>query len=136
MDHTRTAPRPPDDLGDSGRALWAEVHETWELGSHETRLLLEACRTADELDMIREAIRSGPATVEGSKGQPRPSPLWEEARRHREQLTRLLVALRLPDDTASAPPSAASLRAQHAAQARWGAEKDKRARSAQARRRG
>lgn len=130
-------PGPPDDLEESGRALWTEIHSGWELGPHESRLLLEACRLADELDMIRQAIREGPATVEGSKGQPRPSPLWEEARRHREQLSRLITALSFPADSGaeSAPMTPAQLKAQRAGQARWNAERARRESQQRARRR-
>ncbi len=131
-----TVPRAPSDLLKSGRALWRETVQAWELTPAEQRVLVEACRTADELDMIRAAIRESPPTVEGSKGQPRPSPLWEEARRHREQLARLFAALKLPAEVAEVAAggsSVTSIRASRAANARWDAQRRSEA-EAQARR--
>lgn len=133
---TPPVPRPPSDLAASGKRLWREVHEEWQLGPHEAKLLLEACRTVDELDSLRAAIRESSALVEGSRGQPRAHPAFEEVRRHREQLARLVTALRLPADEVSAPPSVASARAAKAAEARWSREQAKQAKAAQAKRRG
>lgn len=110
---------PPADLGEPGRQLWEQVVNDFELGPDELGALVEACRTTDELDDLRAALRSAPLTVLGSTGQPVAHPLLAEIRRHRDTLARLLERLNLPagDEDAGATP--AQRRAQRAAQQRW-----------------
>lgn len=111
---------PPPDLQASGRALWSDVLGAYEVHEGELRLLAEAARTLDELVALREALKGEPATVPGSTGQERAHPLYEELRRHRETLSKLLTALRIPyaDEVEGVTPAVSAAR--RAAQARWG----------------
>jgi hypothetical protein len=67
-----------------------------EFEPHEVPMLVEACRTVDELDRLAAAGRTEPATVVGSRGQLVPHPLWAELRRHRTVLAQLLRQLQPP----------------------------------------
>lgn len=88
-----TAPRAPSGLRTAGRALWRDVQGRYELESHETRLLLEMCRTADTLDALAAIVeQEGP--IEASTG--RAHPALVEARQLRIAFARLSAALRLP----------------------------------------
>jgi hypothetical protein len=92
MNHKQ--PGPPKGLQTSGKALWRAVLAEFDLSPSELRLLREASRTTDELDRIAEAMPDADLTVKGSRGQPRPTPLLDEARKHRDTLVRLLTALK------------------------------------------
>jgi nucleotide-binding universal stress UspA family protein len=87
-------PNPPKGLQTSGKALWRAVLAEFDLSPAELRLLHEAGRTTDELDRLAAAMPDASLTVMGSRGQPRPSPLLDEARKHRDTLVRLLTALK------------------------------------------
>lgn len=114
-------PQPPSDLAAAGRRLWREIVAEYELSPAEMAILREACRTADECERIRIALAAAEPTTLGSTGQERGNPLLGEARRHREQLSRLISALALPKDSEQVGLTPASRRAQHAAQTRWAA---------------
>ncbi len=109
----------PDDLGDRGRLFWQSTVEGVEFRSDEVALLHELCRTLDEVDALREAIREGGLTVVGSKGQPRPNPLLASLHASRALLIRLAQQLALPDEDEEIGQTHASRQAQRAAQARW-----------------
>ena len=127
MDNTTEVPT-PDDLEDAGAALWQAVTETYDLDVSELALLAHCARLEDELARLRSALLAGDMIVSGSMGQPRPSPLLDEMRKHREVLGRLLKQLDLPqsDDDAGEDkprwiaPDVAHERAKKAAAARWG----------------
>jgi hypothetical protein len=110
---------PPADLEEAGLALWGQVVSDFDLGPDEIGALIEACRTADELADLREAMRGQPMTVLGSTGQPVAHPLLAELRRHRDTLARLLERLNLPAGDEDAGSTPAQKRAQRAAQQRW-----------------
>lgn len=87
------APKAPAGLGRAGSALWSAVTTEYELEPHEERLLLEMCRTADQLDAL--------AVVVGREGVMDPQtgrahPALAEARQQRIAYARLSAALRLP----------------------------------------
>jgi hypothetical protein len=109
----------PTGLGDSGRALWSEIADTYDLRPDERRLLEDACREADLIDRLEAEIGSPDHALEvrGSMGQPVSSPLVSEIRQHRTTLRALLGSLKLPDEQASAQPR--SVQARDAAKARW-----------------
>lgn len=107
---------PPADLAKSGRALWTATLASFELDATELRLLTEACRVADELDTLRDALASSEPLVAGSQGQPRPNPLYDEMRRHRDSLVKLVAAIGIPQ---SERPASTSDAARAAASARW-----------------
>ena len=88
-----SAPRAPAGLGKAGRDLWRKTSAVYELSPAEARILAEACRTADELDRMRDELAQGSPLVKGSTGQPRANPMFDEVRKHRETLARLLTAL-------------------------------------------
>jgi hypothetical protein len=111
-------PRPPSGLKAPGRRLWAAVVERYVLTAAELSVLVEACRTSDELE---RAVRVLPElTTLGSTGQLKPHPLLEEVRRHRTLLERLTTALALPDEDQDVGQRGPSRHAQRAARARWG----------------
>lgn len=88
-------PKPAPGLKAPGRRLWTSVQSEYELEEHETALLLEACRTVDQLDALDGLVsREGPLD-ESSQGR-RAHPALTEARQQRIALARLLAALRLP----------------------------------------
>ncbi len=87
---------PPEDLATEGLALWAAVTEAYELDRHELSLLRTACRTADRLEDIAEALVGAPLTVENKRGDLVPQPLLVEQRQQSLVLARLLASLRLP----------------------------------------
>jgi len=94
---------PPNDLQASGRALWRSILEDYDLSKPELALLREACRTADEREALRSAVLAAEVVTEGSTGQPVVNKVYDELRKHREALTRLLTALELPVDKPAAP---------------------------------
>lgn len=114
----------PKNLGKAGAALWKDITAKFELDPDDAALLEHVCRTADELDRLSEAARIAEPMVEGSKRQPVVNPIFEEVRRHRITLARLLKDLALPDPEDEAKPRdpAAdwrSARARKAAETRW-----------------
>lgn len=113
---------PPDGLGDAGLALWRSIVPAYELRPDEVRLLADACREADLVARLEEALTDAPLMVIGSQGQQVINPLMQEVRQHRTVLAQLLKALKLPDSPAGAKQkaAAASEQARAAARARWG----------------
>ena len=114
-------PRVPAGLGRSGSSLWREIVGLYELRPDERRVLEQACRTADTLARLEEALTTAPLTVAGSMGQLREHPLLSEARQQRALLGRLLAQLRLPDadDLGDLRARERSVHARRAAQSRW-----------------
>ncbi len=95
--------RAPTGLSAAGKRLWTSVTGHYELDEHEARLLLEACRTVDLLDLLEAAVRRDGPLVSSPQGE-RAHPAAVEARQQRITLARLLAALRLPDEEADARP--------------------------------
>ncbi|MFJ5306126.1 hypothetical protein [Streptomyces sp. NPDC088350] len=116
----------PDGLGEASLSLWQEVQGTFELGPGETALLVEACRTVDELEAMGLALAAGPALVQGSTGQPKASPLFAEARAHRLVLGKLLEQMALPDEGEDVGRTPNQERASKAANVRWDLERRRR----------
>jgi hypothetical protein len=91
-----------------------------DLRPDELAALAQAASTVDELERLQAALANAPLTVSGSKGQPRPNPLLDEVRRHREVLARLLARIEVPDDDAEAEQDRkASSNRQASALRRW-----------------
>jgi len=99
---------PPKDLQGPGRALWRSILEDYDLSKPEMALLREACRTADELEVLRSAVLAAEVVSEGSTGQPVIHRGYDELRKHREALTRLLAALDLPVEVVPVVPKLAA----------------------------
>jgi len=114
-----TTTEPPPGLAARGRAYWQTVIADYDLSASELAILIEACRTLDNLDQLAEAIARDGATVLGSAGQTVVHPALTEARGQRLALHRLVSALALPDVEGQSVPSTGSLRAKHAATVRW-----------------
>ncbi|WNM28451.1 hypothetical protein RN607_05470 [Demequina capsici] len=110
---------PPAGLGTRGAAFWTATLAAYELTDSETAMLLEACRTLDNLDALAEAIQTHGVMVTGSMGQPVVNAALTEVRGQRLALHRLLTALALPDEDGEALPSARSAASQAANSARW-----------------
>lgn len=109
----------PRGLGASGRRLWRSVTDGFDLGPDEMEVLREACRCADELQRLRDAVAEAPLTTTGSAGQLVAHPLLEQVRRHRDLLGKLMERLALPAGDEDAGSTPAQRRAQRAAQQRW-----------------
>jgi hypothetical protein len=112
----------PDGLGESGSRLWGKVVADWDLDPSDFELLLQACRTADELDRLGKALEGAEPFVKGSTGQTKIHPGFEELRRHRAILATLLGKLDISD--AEEPEQTPeqkwrSDRARNASNARW-----------------
>jgi hypothetical protein len=88
-------PRAPAGAGRAGRALWAGVCDSFELGPHELLILKEACRVADVCEDLAAVVARDGAMLEGSEG-PRLHPALRELRAERLCLSRMLVSLRMP----------------------------------------
>lgn len=97
----------------AGARLRAAIASERVLSAGEETILAEACVTLDELVRMERALRRQAVTVLGSTGQPKPNPLFEEARRHRELLSKLLTVLKVES------ASAVSDLMQHVAIGRW-----------------
>ncbi|QYF89713.1 hypothetical protein [Arthrobacter sp. PAMC25284] len=95
----------------------------FELTAPELRLLLEACRTADELEILRNALLEGDLITQGSTGQPVVSRVYDEIRKHRDSLAKTLHALALPSDEDEKPLTVAQIRSQKANNNRWAAHR-------------
>lgn len=127
----RIAPVAPSGITGKGKVLWDGVVRLYDLRPDELRILEDACREAVLIDKLDRTLGAGSVLVEGSRGQPRISPIVAEIRQHRATLTRMLATLHLPNDPAEELPgrapalteeekaSARSTAARKAAHARW-----------------
>lgn len=113
-----SAPKAPAGLGRAGRALWRRLTGRYEFTVGELLIVEQAARQADLVADLEAALERDGLVVLGSQGQPRLNAVATELRQSRLALGRLLGDLRLPTED-DRPMSAASLRARHAALARW-----------------
>lgn len=116
---SRNAPR---GLNTAGKALWKGVVDTHELRADEYRMLEDACREADLVDVM-EAARNEPGfslMVRGSQGQMVINPIINEIRQHRTTLASLLGKLKLTESEGETA-SEVSTKARMAANKRWAA---------------
>lgn len=101
---TTTRPRTPSDLGPSGRRLWRSAVADYALAEHELAQLLQAARLADTLNALAEVLaREGVTVADPATGDSRPHPVLVELRHQRLALSRLLAALRVPDEDDQRP---------------------------------
>jgi hypothetical protein len=112
-------PRSPAGLGARGRRFWRDTVGDFDLSDAELAVLVEACRTLDDLDRLADVVAALGPMVTGSAGQPVVNPALTEARGQRAILHRLVSALQLPDPENKPMPTAASTRGHKAAAARW-----------------
>lgn len=113
------AQNPPAGLAARGTAYWQSVVTVYEISPSELAILIEVCRTLDDLDRLAEAISRDGATVLGSTGQTVVHPALTEARGQRLALHRLVAALALPDAEGDTVPTTGTIRGKGAARARW-----------------
>jgi hypothetical protein len=97
-------------------------HSRYELKPDEIQILIDACREADLIERLYDALESGELISRGSMGQEVPAPTLSEIRQHRALLNTLLKSLKLPESAASAARKSAvvSEQARSAVRARWG----------------
>lgn len=109
----------PRGLGAGARKVWRSITDQFDLNPAELRVLEDACREVDLIDLMEERLASQQLIVAGSMGQDVANPLLQEVRQHRAVLTRLFAAMKLPavDDAGGA--AAASSSARELANRRW-----------------
>jgi hypothetical protein len=93
----------PDGLLMAGKSLWKSVTDEYELDTHESLLLLQACRCADRLDAMAAALEGAPLTMVNFKGDQVAHPLLTESRQQSLTFSRLLASLRLPSGDEARP---------------------------------
>lgn len=123
--------RAPRGLGVAGTDLWTAIVEDladdWTLDARERQFLERACRCADELLALQDAVDRDGVTVVGSRGQVVTHPALSEARQLRLVLLRLLSALEMTDPLRSQRAATpAQARARKAAEARWAQRAERR----------
>lgn len=114
----QTAPR---GLGASGKRIWGQITETYTLRPDELSILEDACREADLIDRLEEALTGAPLMESGSMGQKVASPLVSEIRQHRNTKRQLLTSLRLPEEPGGSAAEERSEMARALNVIRWGA---------------
>jgi P27 family predicted phage terminase small subunit len=116
--------RAPPGLRAAGKRLWRDIHhalpDDGELDERELAILAAACRQADDVAALEEAIAADGVMVAGAQGQTRLNAAVTECRQARLAVARLLGELDLSDPDAE-PRTARSRRARRAADARWDA---------------
>jgi inactivated superfamily I helicase len=85
-----TAPRT---LGEAGKRLWKAVMAAGTLNEPQRARLHRLAQLEDELNRLREELRTAPVMVAGSTGQPVAHPLFREVREHHETVQRGLREL-------------------------------------------
>lgn len=106
-------PSAPDDLRDRGRAIWASVADDFDLNDHERALLHEAARVADRLDSLDEVVRREGVTISSPQGV-KAHPALTEARQQGITFSRLIAALRIPDEDDARPQRRGGARGHYA----------------------
>lgn len=95
-------PRAPRALKSSGRRLWNQVMEEFELGQHEAAVLLQACRIVDVLDRLQAVIDAEEVVVTSPQGT-KTNPAVVEFRQQAVTLAKCMASLRIPLDEAQSP---------------------------------
>lgn len=124
-------PYAPRGLNRAGRKLWQEIthdQEGWSLRPDELRVLEDAARMADRIDIMENALSKlsdDQLLVKGSYGQPVIHPFIAEIRQARTTVAALLRQLRLAEDDQEGAvipgtPMSRTDAARKAANARWG----------------
>ncbi len=108
----QTAPKKrPRGLKSTGKRLWNDVMDNFELTDPEAVLLREACRTADSIDGLQAQLDADGLMSTTSQGV-RVHPALAELRQQRVTLARLWAALRVPigEDTTTPRTQARGIR--------------------------
>jgi hypothetical protein len=119
----------PEHLDAAGRRLWHDIADEYLLRPDEYRILEDAAREADLVELLADAQREQPLMITGSMGQQVLNPIIAEVRQHRAALSQLLTKLKLPDDPSGSAGEGAdtgqpagderATKARAAANARW-----------------
>ena len=111
--------KPPADLGERGAHLWRScLRQEDTLGESDNPLremVLEACRQADHLDLLQAACDEQGLMIDTPAG-PKVNPAFVELNKGRSLLARLIVSLRLPDESTGKRPQRRGMTAQRSAQ--------------------
>lgn len=110
----------PKNMQAAGAKIWRSVAAKYTLRPDELRVLEDACREADLIDLIQAGLVGEPLYMQGSMGQRVANPLFAEVRQHRATFASLMRQLALPDEPSEGKGSARSIGARKAAHARWG----------------
>jgi phage terminase small subunit len=109
MPESIKSPSPPKDLLPESAAWWRSVVETYELEPHHLRLLLLACRTWDQGEAARKALRKNGTVYVDRHGVRRSAPEFVIQKNCAITFARLLRELRLdsaPDEADRVPRNA------------------------------
>jgi hypothetical protein len=103
--------RCPVGLRTGGKRLWRQVTDEFELGEHETAVLLQACRVADLLDRLQDVIDTSDVVVSSPQGV-KTHPAVVEFRQQALTLAKCMTSLRIPldNDQLTARPQRTSRR--------------------------
>ncbi len=110
----------PAHLGDRGRRFWVLATAEFELTVSDTAILEQACAQLDLIGDLEALLVEQGLMVDGSRGQPRLSPIPGELRQARLCFQRLVDALSWPLEESDEGATPASRRAKKAADVRWG----------------
>lgn len=111
-----TEQKTPAGLEPAGRALWVEMTAGVAFRPDELAVLTQACRMADTVAALEDALEGKPLVVAGSQRQDRIHPAVQELRLSRRTLAALLGSLDVPEAGGKESPSS---RGRKAARARW-----------------
>lgn len=101
-------------MKDIEKRLKAELPEGWEWDARDLALIHLAQSTAHTINRLETELETSGIVEEGSKGQPRVSPLVAELRLQRESLAKLLGRVSIPgEEPVKSEPH------RRAANARW-----------------
>ena len=119
MNDANQPPDPPSGLADRGQGFWTSMNSLLpDFNRKELTLLEEACRSLDSIEALAQAVDRDGLMVSGSKGQLVLHPAVSELRQQQLVFSRLMMAMRLPEDSA-AEQQMRSKRARLGASARW-----------------
>ena len=91
-------PKPPKDLAESGRRLWAAVVDSFVLEAYHLDVLEQCCRALDRAEACRVQIEAEGVTVVDRFGQTKPHPLLPAERDARSAFRMLYREMKLDED--------------------------------------
>lgn len=102
-----------EDLGPRGQRLWANLLlqdvSLQDEANPAREVALTACRTADRLEVLEQAAAAEDPTVDTKSGVVT-NPVYAEARQQAAMLSRLIAALRMPDEATGKKPQHRQIR--------------------------
>ena len=108
----------PDGLAARGRQLWSDVLARYVLDAGEVALLVSLCCAVDVEDRLVAEAAEAPLTMQGSRGQEIPHPVFGMLRAQVKLIASLERSLALPQSDGSVERRR-SANARHAANVRW-----------------